>query len=189
MQMQDLAESEEPGGGLRIGPFDPRDAASFAAAARESVRNMAPWMPWCHAEYGIAEAAAWIDLCAAKVREDFSYDLGIYDVGRENLLGGVSINQINSMNKAGNIGYWVRESRRGKAIAARAVRLIAAFGFTQLRLNRLEIVVATGNHPSLATARRAGAVFEGVARQRLLLHGVAHDAAIHSLLATDLKEK
>ncbi|MDB5805323.1 MAG: rimL [Betaproteobacteria bacterium] len=157
MQMQDLSEKEMLGGGLRIGPFDPQDADSFAAAARESAQSMAPWMPWCHTGYSTAEAAAWIELCATNLRDDIAYDLGIYDAGRQILLGGISINRIDRMNSFGNIGYWVRESHRGAGIAARAVRLIARFGFLPLNLMRLEIVAATGNHPSIATARRAGA--------------------------------
>ena len=188
MQMQDLVEEEGLESGLRIGPFDPQDADSFAAAARESVRTMAPWMPWCHPDYSTVEAAAWIDLCAANLRDDLSFDLGIYDTNRSTLLGGISINRINRFNKFGNIGYWVRESRRGARVAARAVRLIAGFGFAQLNLMRLEIVAASGNQPSIATARRAGAVFEGIARQRLLLHGVAHDAAMFSLVPADFSQ-
>ena len=173
-------------GELRIGPFQEGDAAAFAQAARESAGSLAPWMPWCHADYSETEAREWIARCAQNVRDDLSYDLGIYSADRALLIGGIAINQINRINNYGNIGYWVRASQQGRGIATRAARRIAQFGFDVLRLHRLEIVAAVGNAPSRRVAAKAGAQQEGVARQRLLLHGHAHDAAIYSLLAGDL---
>jgi len=181
MKMQDLIE-----GDLRVGPFRPGDAPAFAQAARESAGSLGPWMPWCHAAYSEAEAAEWIALCAANVENDNSFDLGIYSADRALLLGGMAINQISRFNLLGNIGYWVRGSHQRRGIATRAARLIARFGFGTLGLIRLEIRAAVDNQASCAVARKLGAKFEGIARKRLLLHGVAHDAANFGLLPEDL---
>ena len=45
-----------------------------------------------------------------------------------------------------------------------------------------EIVVAVGNHASEGVARRAGAQWECVARNRLQLHGAAVPASVFSLV-------
>ena len=83
-------------------------------------------------------------------------------------------------HNVGNIGYWVRQSRQNQGIATRALRAIAQFGFAQLKLTRLEIVAAETNVPSRRVADKVGAVFECVARNRILVHGRPQAAAVYS---------
>jgi RimJ/RimL family protein N-acetyltransferase len=181
MDFQDLLE-----GDLRVGPFRKGDAAAFARAARESAASLSTWMPWCHPEYGEGEAHAWIALCAANLRDGLAWDMGIFSADRNTLIGGIGINQINRLHNYGNIGYWVRSSRQNRGIATRAARMIACFGFETLRLTRLEILAVEGNDASRRVALKAGAQFECMARNRLVLRGQARDAALHALLPQDL---
>jgi RimJ/RimL family protein N-acetyltransferase len=110
----------------------------------------------------------------------------IYDLQGGGYLGGVGLNHIDRLNQMANLGYWVRTSRTRQGIARAAVRLIAQFGFEQLHFVRLEIVAATGNKPSQRVAEKAGAIREGVLRNRLTLHGKQHDAVVYSLTPGDL---
>jgi RimJ/RimL family protein N-acetyltransferase len=73
----------------------------------------------------------------------------------------------------------------GRGAAVAAVRQVADWAFAQTELVRLEVVCAVGNVRSQRTAERAGAVREGVLRQRLLIHGQAHDAVMHSILRSE----
>jgi ribosomal-protein-serine acetyltransferase len=75
----------------------------------------------------------------------------------------------------------VRTSATGRGVASEAVRQVADFAFRNTELVRLEIVCAVGNRRSQRVAERAGAVREGVLRDRLLLHGEAVDAIMYSL--------
>src|SRR5712691_5832046 len=86
-----------------------------------------------------------------------------------------------SDHRFGNLGYWVRTSATGRGVARAAVRQLADFAFRNTELVRLEIVCAVGNQRSQRVAERAGAVREGVLRDRLLLHGQAVDAIMYSL--------
>jgi RimJ/RimL family protein N-acetyltransferase len=70
-------------------------------------------------------------------------------------------------------------------VAAAAVRLVAAWAFEQTDLERLEVFVAAENSRSLRVAQKVGAVREGVLRRRILLHGVFHDAVMHSIVRGD----
>jgi RimJ/RimL family protein N-acetyltransferase len=63
---------------------------------------------------------------------------------------------------------------------------LAKFGFEELQLERIEIVAAVGNKASERVAEKAGAVREGIARRRLRVHGVQHDAICFSLIPEDL---
>jgi RimJ/RimL family protein N-acetyltransferase len=167
-------------------PFEDRDAGAFVAAVRESVRTVGAWMPWCHAQYSAAEADAWFAACRAGLAAATAYDIGIFAGDGTELLGGAGINQINRTHAIGNIGYWVRESRQRRGVATRAVRLMSGYGFDVLGLCRLEIVAAVDNAASRAVAQKAGATFECIARNRLLVAGRPIAAAVYSLLASDL---
>src|SRR5438876_1019870 len=61
-----------------------------------------------------------------------------------------------------NVGYWVRTSQTGQGIATAAVRLIAWFGFEDLGLLRLELLIAADNPASRRIAEKVGATFERV---------------------------
>lgn len=172
--------------GLCIRPFRIGDTEAFAAAVRESVASVGPWLPWCHPDYGAKEARAWIGQCAVRLNMGFSYDVGIFSEDCSTLYGGVAINQIDHVHNIGNLGYWVRESLQRQGIATRAARAFAAFAFETLKLIRLEIVAAEGNTASRAVAEKLGATFECVARNRLLVRGEPLAAAVYSLIPGDI---
>ena len=165
----------------RLRTYEPGDAAPLWEAARESVAEVFPWLPWCHAHYSMAEADAWVSTRGPLAAAGQEYAFAIVgDDGR--FLGGCGINQINRIHRFGNLGYWVRSSATGRGVASEAVRQAAAFAFRNTDLVRLEIVCAVGNERSQRVAVRAGAVREGVLRRRLLLHGQPVDAVVYSLV-------
>ena len=166
---------------LCIRPFNEGDVPAFLDAVHESVATVGTWMPWCHAAYSEGEARSWFDECLANLRAARSYDVGIFGADGKALYGGISINQLNVQHNFGNIGYWVRQSRHRRGVATRAVRTITTYGFNHLKLTRLEIVAPVDNRPSRAVAERVGAVFECVARNRLIVNGSPTAAALYSL--------
>ena len=173
--------------GLCIRPYAEEDIADFVTAVRESVGTVGVWMPWCVGSYSSADAKAWFDQCSANLSASHAYDVGIFSAEGRTLYGGIAINQINRQHNFGNIGYWVRQSRQRQGIALRAVRVIAAFGFNFLKLTRLEIVAPEDNIASRGVAERAGATFECVARNRLVMNGQPLDAAVYSLTPGQIK--
>ena len=60
--------------------------------------------------------------------------------------------------------------------------MIAAHGFNYLKLTRLEIVVAEENRPSRGVAEKAGATFECIARNRLVVGERPITGAVYSLV-------
>jgi ribosomal-protein-serine acetyltransferase len=62
------------------------------------------------------------------------------------------------------------------------VKALSKFGFSELRLGRIEIVVAVGNDASISVARKSGALQEGLARNRLKIHEKFSDAHVFSLV-------
>lgn len=173
---------ELAGDGLLLRPYRPGDARTLAAAARESAGSVGAWLPWCHADYSDAEAEDWIARCAQGWRSGEHFGFAAFDAATGQFLGSAGLNQRNRPHNFMNLGYWVRTSRQGSGVAARAARLVAAFGFDQVGLTRIEIVAALDNHASRRVAEKCGAAFEAVARNRIADRGKPVDAAIYALI-------
>ena len=173
-------------GPILIRTLRKEDVSPLYEAARESVAEVSPWLPWCHENYSIEETREFIASRELASQNGEWYSFGIFEKDGGRFLGGVGINFINRVHQMANLGYWVRTSAAGRGIATKATRAVARFAFEQIGLNRIEIVAAVGNIPSQRVAEKAGAVREGVLRNRLLIRGESQDAVMFSLVKEDL---
>jgi RimJ/RimL family protein N-acetyltransferase len=165
------------------------DKVEIARAVQRSVREISPWMGWCHADYDASDALGWLETAQKGWEQGSEYNFVIIDGDLGEIIGGCGLNQINSLFRFANLGYWVRSDRAGEGIAVRAVHLLARFGFEDLGFNRLEIVVAEGNRRSIRVAEKSGATLEGLLRNRLVVRDKFLDAFMFSLIPTDLEKK
>jgi RimJ/RimL family protein N-acetyltransferase len=170
-------------GRFLLRPFTSADAPAFAAAVRESMSTVGQWMGWAHDAYSDDEALSWFALCDAARADGSAHEFGIFLDDGETFAGGAGLNQFNTMHGFCNLGYWVRASQQRQGAALAAVDVLARHAFDELKLSRVEIVVADGNLASCGVARKAGAVHEGLARKRLQLRGEAIDAHMFSLVS------
>ena len=138
------------------------DASPFWEAAVESVAEVSRWLPWCHPGYSLAEAEAWMLATDKGWRDGTMYDFCIHERQTGWLVGGIGLNRIDSGARMANLGYWVRTSHAGQGAATEATRLVARFGFDQLDLMRIELVVAVENLASQRVAAKVGALREGL---------------------------
>ena len=166
-------------------PWQDRDAAALFAAVHESTEKVGRWLPWCHAGYGLADAAAWVARCQTGWHCGDHFAFGIFDAVSGDVLGGAGLGQRNRLHRSASLGYWVRQSRHRQGIAAAAAGAVARFGFERLELIRIEIVVLPGNLASRRTAEKLGARFEAIARHRVWDRGEARDAAVYALIPQD----
>ena len=146
------------------------DAPAVAEAVRASLDRLAPWMPWATEGYDEAAALQWI----RRELEPKAVNLVVVD-GDGRIVGSTGLNQLDEHNRRANLGYWLRADATGRGLATAATRLVAAHGLNDLGLHRIEVIMSVENEPSRRVAERAGAVYEGVQRGRLLLHGRFHD--------------
>jgi ribosomal-protein-serine acetyltransferase len=157
------------------------DVPAIYAAVDESRPELATFMPWCTPSYSQANVAAFVENSAMDGQIGRAYEFGIFDLDGA-FLGNCGLNSINAENRFANLGYWIRSSRTGRGFATSAVLELASWGFANTALNRFEIVVALENRASQRVAERAGAHREGTLRQRLVLDGRSHDAAVFSIV-------
>lgn len=175
-------------GRILIRPFREDDIDVVFEAVRESVTEVSPWLPWCHANYKRDETVAFILSRPEAWSTGQEYAFAVVDAGTNAFLGGVGLSQINYIHRICNLGYWVRTSCVRRGTASAAARLAARFGLQQLGLQRIEILAAVGNHASQRVAEKAGATREGVLCKRLLVNGQSQDAVLYSLVAEDIAE-
>ncbi|MEO5829509.1 MAG: GNAT family protein [Rhodanobacter sp.] len=173
-------------GRLLLRPWQESDAALLVAAVHESVDSVGHWLPWCRADYGVEDATAWIAHCRAGWASGEHFAFPVFDAASGQLLGGAGLSQHDKLHRSANLGYWVRESCQRCGVAVAAARLVARFGFRQLGLARIEIVILPDNLASHTVAKHLGAKFEAIARQRLWVDRRARDAAVYGWLPQDL---
>ena len=166
---------------IALRPYCDEDAPLLFAAAVESLESVGRWMPWCHAEYAKSDSIAWIERGRSCWQNGNEYNFALFDRAGE-YLGGAGLNHFNRDHNFANLGYWIRQSRQRAGFAVAAVHCLAKFGFETLRLTRIEIVAAVDNIASRRVAEKAGARFECVARNRLVIHGQSVAAAVYSLI-------
>jgi RimJ/RimL family protein N-acetyltransferase len=171
---------------ITIKKIIPEHIPSLFSAIYESRMELAEWMPWCHPDYSIEETKGWVRLQQDGWKDRLEYSFGIFDNSNNKLVGGCGLNQINWIHNIGNLGYWIGTKFTGRGFASAATRLCAEFGFSELKLNRIEIVAAKDNIPSQKVAEKAGAKKECLARKRLAVGKKIHDAFVYSLIKEDI---
>jgi len=177
-------------GFVLLRPYVSEDTPRLHEAAMESQPQIQAWMGWCPPDYAIETSRAWVADRPEKWAQGAAYEFAITDPRDGTYLGGCGLNGINTGARFCNLGYWVRTSRTKKGVATAATRLLARFAFAELKLQRLEIVVATANLASQRVATKAGATREGVLRNRYpTTQGPAQDAVMFSLIPEDLAIK
>jgi ribosomal-protein-serine acetyltransferase len=169
---------------LLIRRYRQSDEGFLYDAARTSITEVFKFLPWCHPDYARDDARQWLESVESNWRDASAYSFAIFSLDGTEFHGGCGITSIDE-HPIGNLGYWIKTNSTGKGIATEATRGLANFGIDEIRLQRIEIIMATHNEASKKVAEGAGASFEGTLRNRLLLHGKRHDAHVYSITPGD----
>ena len=166
-------------------PFRFADAEETFSAVRESLAELKPWMSFAHDGYSIQETKDFIRIARARWEEGTIFAFAITDAKTGSILGGCSLSHIHPVYHLCNLGYWVRTSRRGEGIAVHATRLAARYAFEKVGLIRVEVVMAVGNTASRRVAEKAGAHYEGILHNRMVVGREIYDAYMYALIPAD----
>jgi ribosomal-protein-serine acetyltransferase len=177
-----IPESISNGGRIDLVPVAASHIQELYEAIVESKDELSPWMEWLHPDYSLADAEQWATNCRKAWEADSMFGFTIVENQTGEILGGCSAGITSHLHRNGAIGYWIRSSRTKQGFASEAAGLLAQFGFRQLGLIRIEILVAVGNTASERVAEKMGAVREGLLRNRLLFRGQPRDAHLFALV-------
>jgi len=166
---------------IEIRPYRTDDEDALFEAARESIQDVFPWLSWCHPKYQISDTREWIarQVESYATCREFAF---VISSKKNEFLGGCGLSHLNLIDRSANLGYWVRTSAAGQGVAPAAARLVVEWAFSNTKIERVEVVAAVKNERSQIVAEKIGALREGIARSRLLLHDQFHDAVIYSVI-------
>ena len=99
------------------------------------------------------------------------------------VIGGVSLGR--SQPAIASIGLRVVPSHGGRGYATELAQRMLAFGFGDLRLNRIEGEVALENKPCIRVLEKIGMQREGVSRECIFAQGRWWTEAQYAMLASD----
>src|SRR5262245_21613147 len=174
---------------VRVRPVELGDAQAICDAIVESKAELSRWFWWAQGDFDRTTLAEQRERTASHLRawaERTAFEFSILDARDGAFLGRSGITDIAWQPGFGNLGYWVRTSRHGQGIGSEAVRQLARFGFEELGLHRLELVIDVDNAASIRLAEKVGAAFEGVLRNRTGHSQAPRPARMYSLLPGDL---
>jgi len=100
------------------------------------------------------------------------------------LVGAIGLQIDGGLSKA-ELGYWIGKPFWNLGYATEATIAILAFGFDELRLNRIQAGHLARNPSSGRVMEKAGMILEGAARQATIKWGQYEDLVSYGILRED----
>lgn len=158
------------------------DARELHGLIEANRAYLARWLPWA-AGQTFEDTLDFIRGTRSQAKENEGFQTAI--VTEKGIAGVVGYVNLDWDDRLTRVGYWLDEGQQGRGTMTAAVRLLVDHALTVWRLNRVEIIVATGNRRSRAIPERLGFCQEGTLRQFQLVGGRYLDCVSHSMLAAD----
>jgi ribosomal-protein-alanine N-acetyltransferase len=163
--------------------FTPDDAAAHLAGEDDEHARRFGWYPRHSTEESVRAAISrWLEAWRS---DGETRVFATRNAESRELLGGCQVRL--REKRIGELSYWTHPAHRSRGVASRAVRLLCAFAFDELGIERLEAYIEPDNVASRRVVESIGFTEEGVARAReLTVSGERRDMVVYSLLPAEL---
>jgi RimJ/RimL family protein N-acetyltransferase len=143
----------------------------------EVLRNLAMFAPMSE-----AAESGWFDrMLAAQGKTDYHFVICLREDDRP--IGTIGLHAIDFTNGSADFGIAIGEkSEWNKGHGTDALRAICDFGFGELRLERIGLLVYEGNDRARRSYEKAGFTHEGTMRRAHFSRGAHQDVHVMSLL-------
>ena len=166
-------------GDIRLEPLTAAHAAAMDALARDQDVARFTRVPDPVPE---GFGARWVERYTRGRDERTNEGFAIVDSESGGFLGFMALVNLNLETQEAEAGYIVASHARGRGVATRALRLLTAWAFAELPLERIELFIDVENSPSEVVAQRCGYTREGVLRWTYLKPGLRSDTIVYSKL-------
>jgi len=126
-------------------------------------------------------------------REDFKQSKtlrwGMTLKGDNQLIGIIGYNYWHKTDSRASVGYDLAKAHWNNGYTTEALRLIIAFGFHQMTLNRIEAECGDFNPASKRVLEKLGFEQEGRQREKFLQAGQFHDLLLYALLRRNYTQR
>ncbi|WP_245953221.1 GNAT family N-acetyltransferase [Alteromonas aestuariivivens] len=148
---------------------------ALCEAGQASIHHVRPWLGSELCPVTLPAARQCIEIL--KQQREQGYGITYLLLHNERCLGMGLINYIHPVHKSANLGFWIRPDACGKGLAVGLARTLVKLAFSQMGLQRIELLIEPGNKSSQRVAIKLGAEKEGVCRKRIF----GRDALLFSL--------
>ncbi|MEZ4670831.1 MAG: GNAT family protein [Anaerolineae bacterium] len=167
----------------------PGDGRVINEAVLESLDHLRPWMPWAQHAPTVDDNEERVRQGAARwlLREDLW--LLLFRKSDGLFVGASGLHRIDWSVPSFETGYWVRKTLEGHGYITESTTAIAAFAFTALNAERVEIRCDSRNQRSAAVARRAGFTLEATFRHDTwATDDILRDTLVFSMIREEWKQ-
>lgn len=120
-----------------------------------------------------------------RFQEAIPFIFSIRRITDHQLLGEISLYNLNSKNRSVGIGYFTGPEYRQQGYTKEGLSLLLNYLFAVVDLNKVMADTGAFNQASIALLKSLGFQQDGCLRQHQLLDGVLHDQLLFSLLANE----
>jgi len=166
-------------GDIRLEPLTAEHAAAMDALARDLDVDRFTRVPDPVPD---GFGARWVERYTRGRDERTNEGFAVVDSASGDFLGFMGLVNLKLEEEEAEAGYIVASHARGRGVATRALRLLTAWAFAELPLERIELLIDAENSPSEVVAERCGYTREGVLRWTYLKPGLRSDTIIYSKL-------
>jgi RimJ/RimL family protein N-acetyltransferase len=143
----------------------PEDAHEIHPAVRESLKELAPWMPWAVPHYDAKASRAFVGKAIRDYAAGRDYALVLFTRGGR-FVGGTGFHVRGPGNaRYYEIGYWCRTALAGRGYMTEAVKALLRHAFRARDVHRIQITCDPRNRASERVIVKAGLRKEGHLRK------------------------
>jgi len=140
------------------------------------------WLPFVNYTSEVADTEKFLQA----VSDENNQRDTVYSIWyKEEFAGLIGFKDTDWENRKTEIGYWLSEKMQGKGIVTACVKQLIEYAFARLKMFRIQIKVAEGNHKSEAIPKKLNFTFEGIERGGERDGTQMRNLRVYSLIATD----
>jgi RimJ/RimL family protein N-acetyltransferase len=176
---------------VTIRPFKSSDASNLQRAVLGSVGHVGQWLEWCTPRYTLSSARSWLQESKSLWVEGTAHRWAIVPAVAlpecsNQILGCVEIRVPRPEAPEGRMGYWVTREVLGRGACTQAAVQALQWGFEQLNLERVELLIQPDNEASIAVAKKLGATFQERLEGAIAFHDQRKAADLYAVTAAQL---
>jgi RimJ/RimL family protein N-acetyltransferase len=153
----------------------------FAYASDPQVTLYTPWEH--HRE--LKTTRKFLDTILAAYRQGHPAPWAIVLREQDRLIGAIGMRNWTLEHARAEVGYVLSREYWGKGFASEALKVVLAFGFSRMGLNRIEAKCVPENKGSIRVLEKSGMRREGLLRESEFSKGKFADLNIYSILRRD----
>ncbi len=135
--------------------------------------------------YTKANAVDFIKQATKNRKLKSAYEFAITNLDNDEVIGGISLMNLDWKNKNAELGYWLAKKYRNKGYITEAIKLILEFAFKELKLNRISARLWEKNLASIKVLKKNKFKKEGLLREMVLKAGEWQNDLVYAVVRKD----